>query len=155
MEKKKRNAYSKKAGVKKTPYTGQFERVDFSLSHFCILILKNPQQMALWTFWLQKSTLVTSCQYLCFKANPLTYLLENTESESFIAILEHMHAEYLVMKFFFLFFNNSKKPMFWKNSPDFLVHPSNYFPSITLCYPRVKNNIAESKEMWKNTNLLS
>ena len=115
--------------MKKTPSTGQFERVDFSLSHFCILILKNPQQMTLWTFWLQKSTLETSCQYFCFKANPLTYLLENTESESFIAILEHMHAEYLVMKFFLIFFNNSKKPMFWKNSPIF------WFTHQTISHP--------------------
>lgn len=65
-----RNASSKKAGVKKLPPLASLKGWIFLL-HFCIFILKNPQ-MTLWTFWLQKSTLATSCQYFCFKANPLT-----------------------------------------------------------------------------------
>lgn len=56
---------------------------------------------------------------------------------------------------FFFFFNKIKRPMFWKNSPDFLALPSNYLPPVTLCCTKVEDDIAESKELWKNTNLLS
>jgi len=38
-----KKCFLKEGRCEKTPSTGQFERVDFSLSHFCIFILKNPQ----------------------------------------------------------------------------------------------------------------